>query len=184
MKQPGCVHIISKHRAFKIDRKKISAIASEICRRLGVAHYEVCLQFVSPQAMRGLNKQYREKDKSTDVLSFPQYAWKRPLKFQKDPPDPRPIINPLPLGDVVISAADAAYNVKNSPEKLEREICFLVVHGILHLVGHDHMKPADKKRMFAEQTKLMRLFAGTKTKDPMWLNCIKPIKKQSRKKKS
>ncbi len=175
MNQPGCVHIISNHRAFKIDRKKISAIASEICRRLGVAHYEVCLQFVSPQTMRELNRRYLEKDKSTDVLSFPQYSWKRPLKFQKDPPEPRPIVNPLPLGDVVISALDASENVNKSKEKLQREICFLLVHGILHLVGHDHMKPQEKKRMFAEQTKLMRIFAGGKGKRPLWHGCIDPV---------
>lgn len=129
--------------------------------------------------MRDLNLRYLEKDKSTDVLSFPQYTWKRPLKFQKDPPEPRPIVNPLPLGDVVISALDAAENVKNSQEKLPREICFLLVHGILHLVGHDHMKPKEKKRMFAEQAKLMRLFAGGRGKKPMWYDCIKPLSSKS-----
>jgi probable rRNA maturation factor len=134
--------------------------------------------------MQELNKQYREKDKSTDVLSFPQYTWKKPLKFQKDPPEPRPIINPLPLGDVVISAVDAADNVNNSQEKLSREICFLLVHGILHLVGHDHMKLAEKKRMFAEQTKLMRLFSGKKSKPPMWQGCIVPASKSQPLKKT
>ena len=176
MKQVDCVHVINKHRAYKVDRKKVSVIASEICRRLGVAHYEVCLQFVSPRMMRSLNKQYREKDKSTDVLSFPQYSWKRPLKFQKDPAQPRPLINPMPLGDVVISADDAATNALDSKQDLAREICFLLVHGILHLVGHDHMKPTDKKRMFAEQRKLMRLFSGSKSKSPAWADCVKPLK--------
>jgi probable rRNA maturation factor len=184
VKQPACVHIISNQRAFKIDRKKIAAIAGEICRRLGVAHYEVCLQFVTPQAMQSLNKHYREKDTSTDVLSFPQYTWKRPLKFQKDPPDPRPIVNPLPLGDVVISARDASENVNNVQDKLPREICFLLVHGILHLVGHDHMKPSEKKRMFSEQAKLMRVFAGTKKKAPLWDGCIKKVSTQGTSKKS
>ena len=153
------------------------SIATEISRRLGVAHYEICLMFISPRSMKSLNKQFRDKDKSTDVLSFPQYTWKRPLKVRKDPPATRPILNPMPLGDVVISADDAAANAVDSGHDLSKEICFLMIHGILHLVGHDHMKPAEKKRMFAEQAKLMRIFGGGKSKAPLWDDCVIPVKK-------
>lgn len=182
MKEPTCVHVINKYRAYKVDRKKVIGIASEICRRLGVSHYEVCLQFVSPRTMRDLNQQYRDKDKSTDVLSFPQYDWKRPLKVQKNPPASKPILNPMPLGDIVISVDDAACNVKASRQDLDREVCFLVVHGILHLVGHDHMKSAEKKRMFAEQAKLMRQFSGSKSSPPAWTDCVKPTRSGGKKK--
>jgi probable rRNA maturation factor len=155
-----------------VNRAKISMIASEIARRLGVNHYEICLSFVSPSAMRLLNLQFRDKNSSTDVLAFPQYNWKRPLKVSSKPPPLRPILNPLPLGDVVISTGDAAANANESGHELAKEICFLIIHGILHLVGHDHMKPAERKRMFAEQRKLMRIFSATKCKPAVWKGCI------------
>ena len=169
------VHVMNNYRSYKVNRKLVTALAAEICRHLRVAHYELCVQFVSPKAMQELNSQYREKNVSTDVLAFPQYKWKRALKFQVDPPSTRPILNPLPLGDIVISTDDAAANAKTSKHQLDKEICFLIVHGVLHLVGHDHKKAGEKKRMFAEQKKLMRIFVGNKTKKPAWDGCIKPV---------
>lgn len=176
IKNVACVHVTNRYRRFNVDRKKISQIVTEVSRRLGIAQYEICVQFVSPAAMRRLNKQYRKQDKTTDVLSFPQCEWKRPLKVQKDPAPTVKIMNPLPLGDVVISPADATLNARDSGHELAKEICFLMVHGILHLVGHDHMKPGERRRMFAEQTKLMRLFSGGRSGRPVWTGCVKKSK--------
>jgi probable rRNA maturation factor len=173
------VHVMNNYRSYKVNRKQVTALAAEICRRLRVAHYEVCVQFVSPKAMEALNAQYRNKKQSTDVLAFPQYKWKRALKFQDNPPLTRPVLNPLPLGDIVISTDDAAANAKTSKHQLDKEICFLIVHGVLHLVGHDHKKEAQKKRMFAEQRKLMRIFSGTKMKNPAWDGCVKAVAKKA-----
>jgi probable rRNA maturation factor len=173
----AAVHVTNNYRSYKVNRKQITTLAAEICLRLRVAHYEVCVQFVSPKVMRSLNSQYRDKDMSTDVLAFPQYNWKRALKFQANPPTSRPILNPLPLGDIVISTEDAAANAKESKSNLDKEICFLMVHGILHLVGHDHLKPAEKKRMFGEQKKLMGVFSGSKLKAPAWTGCVTPAGK-------
>jgi probable rRNA maturation factor len=172
IKKVDCVHVTNNQRSYTINRAKVALIATEVARRLGVNHYEICLRFVSPKAMRSLNRQYRDKDKSTDVLSFPQYVWKRPLKVKTQPPPSRPILNPLPLGDVVISTSDAAENARDSGHEIGKEVCFLIIHGILHLVGHDHMKPSEKKRMFSEQRKLMRLFSATKTRPAAWKGCM------------
>jgi probable rRNA maturation factor len=174
-----CVHVTNSQRSYAVDRTKITSLATEISRRLGVSHYEICLRFVNPKTMRSLNLQYRDKDKSTDVLSFPQYTWKRPLKVKSQAPATRPILNPMPLGDVVISTDDAAANAKESGHDLAKEVCFLMIHGILHLVGHDHMKPLEKKRMFLEQRKLMRIFAPTKSRPAAWTDCVK-IKRKSK----
>lgn len=173
IKNVACVHVTNRYRHFKVDRKKISQIVTEVSRRLGIAQYEICVQFVSPTAIRRLNKQYRKQDKTTDVLSFPQCEWKRPLKVQKDPAPTVKIMNPLPLGDVVISPTDATLNARGSGHDLAKEICFLIVHGILHLAGHDHMKTGERRRMFAEQTKLMRLFSGGRSGKPVWTGCVK-----------
>jgi probable rRNA maturation factor len=122
--------------------------------------------------MQALNKKYRHQDKSTDVLSFPQYNWKRALKVKSTPTSAVKILNPLPLGDVIICADEAENNAQETGHTLDKEVCFLLVHGILHLVGHDHMKTSEKKRMFTEQRKLMRFFSGGKSKEPAWKYCI------------
>ncbi len=186
IKHVACVHVTNHNRNYRIDRNKIIKIVSEVSRRLGVAQYEICVQFVSPNRMRSLNKTYRHQDKSTDVLSFPQYDWRRPPKVQKTPSPEVKVLNPLPLGDVVISTSDAALNAAESGHDLSKEICFLLVHGILHLVGHDHMKPAEKRKMFSEQSKLMRFFSGRRPAFPAWNGCAKKIgaKKQIKKTKS
>lgn len=178
MDHESCVHVINKVRKFKVDTKRVTNIAVEICERLGVHHYEVCVQFISPKAMRDLNKTFRQKDKSTDVLSFPQYTWKKALKAEtgKLSLAKRKIMNPMPLGDVVISLEDALANAEESRHGFDQEVCFLLVHGILHLVGHDHMKPGEKRRMFAEQKKLMTCLRGRK-KSPLWQGCVSSLKK-------
>jgi probable rRNA maturation factor len=186
IKHVACVHVTNHNRNYRIDRNKIIKIVSEVSRRLGVAQYEICVQFVSPNKMRSLNKIYRHQDKSTDVLSFPQYDWRRPPKVQKTPSPEVKVLNPLPLGDVVISTSDAALNAAESGHDLSKEICFLLVHGILHLVGHDHMKPAEKRKMFSEQSKLMRIFSGRRPAFPAWSGCAKKIatKRSTKKTKS
>ena len=174
-----CIQIINRVRTYKLNEAKIKNIAVEVCERLGVHHYEVSLQFVGPQKMRALNKEFREKDKSTDVLSFPQYEWKVPLKIKSSEalPKRRKVLNPMPLGDVVISLDDALGNAQDSGHGLDQEVCFLMVHGILHLVGHDHMKAKDKKLMFAEQDKLMKILSD-KPKKFSFHKCVTPLKKR------
>jgi probable rRNA maturation factor len=83
---------------------------------------------------------------------------------------------------VVISPSDAASNALESGSDLDKEVCFLVVHGILHLVGHDHMKPGEKRRMFAEQKKLMRIFAGGRSSKPQWDGCIRRMRSSDQRK--
>lgn len=179
MDESACVQVINKVRSYRVNKKQITKIAVEICERLSVHHYEVCIQFIGPKSMRQLNKKFRHKDKSTDVLSFPQYTWKRGLKAETGTITSvkRSVMNPMPLGDVVISLDDAAKNASESSHGLDQELCFLMVHGILHLVGHDHMKPTDKKKMFAEQRKLMNCFKASNKKPALWSRCVTKIKK-------
>ena len=174
-----CVQVIGKVRGYKIDSKKLTLLTAQVCERLGVHHYHLCVQFVGTKTMKSLNKKFRAKDKSTDVLSFPQYEWKTPLKFHDGPITTvkRKVMNPMPLGDVVISLSDAAVNAKESKHGLDQEVCFLVVHGLLHLVGHDHMKAGEKKRMFGEQDKIMSMFAKAKDKKPDWSKCVTKARK-------
>jgi len=119
-----------------------------------------------------LNRDYRGKDKPTDVLSFGQGDGE-PIPL---PPGMHP-----PLGDVVISLDTAARQVEDgalprlwpalggppAPQwDLLDEVTFLMLHGVLHLVGHDHMVPAEAEQMYGEEARLLprllnRRAAGT-----------------------
>ncbi|HEY8552892.1 MAG TPA: rRNA maturation RNase YbeY [Thermaerobacter sp.] len=112
-----------------------------------VVPVEVALTFVDDAAIRELNRRYRGKDAPTDVLSFPQLepAEVRQLKVRTrghqdadagDEPAPWP--EPLPLGDVVISLERAATQAREYGHSLDREVGYLLAHGVLHLLGYDH----------------------------------------------
>ena len=97
---------------------------------------EISVLFVDDARMKALNKEFRNKDEVTDVLSFPQY------EALKDDGVSDPFIY---LGDVVISLEQATRQAEEFGHSLEREIVYLTVHSVLHLFGYDHMTEEDRK---------------------------------------
>lgn len=93
--------------------------------------------------IRELNRQYLGHDATTDVLSFPAE-------------ETNPETGTRYLGDVILSVPQAALQARAAGHPVEAEVQLLVVHGILHLLGHDHAKAAEKARMWAVQAKAMR----------------------------
>lgn len=99
--------------------------------------------------MRTLNSQWRGIDRTTDVLSFP-------MLDNNELAAARTSKKPTLLGDIVISAPKAERQARQIGHSLEREMTFLMVHGLLHLVGYDHETgEADEVRMIARQRELM-----------------------------
>lgn len=94
---------------------------------------EVSVSFVGDEEIRNLNRDYRGVDKSTDVLSFPM--------------DDEFIIVSRILGDVIINTRRVMEQAKELGHSNERELSYLTVHSILHLLGYDHMEDEDKKEM-------------------------------------
>lgn len=144
-------------RGYEVDETKLRTVARTVLARLGLGECELSVQLVGSKGIRRLNKVHRGKDKATDVLSFPQEEFPRPVRVRavgkaakRGRGEP-----PRVLGDVVISLPDAEKNARRIGQDLDREVCFLLVHGILHLGGHDHMKPAEERRMLKEQRRLM-----------------------------
>ena len=89
--------------------------------------------------IRKINKEHREKDQETDVLSFPQYDGLKDMEELEE--------DELCLGDIVISVEKALEQATLYAHSFEREMCFLVVHSVLHLLGYDHMTPEDELEM-------------------------------------
>jgi probable rRNA maturation factor len=102
--------------------------------------YVVGLHFVDDEAIRALNAEHRGKDSHTDVLSFPLHD-PNGMRFVL-PPDV-----PAHLGDVVVSYPRAAEQAREFGHSLEREVAYLVAHGVLHILGYDHEAEDDRRRM-------------------------------------
>ena len=102
---------------------------------------EVSVSFVSNKEIRSLNKAYRAKDKETDVLSFPLTGEDGTTEINAE-------TGAVLLGDVVISLEMAVKQANMYGHSLEREIGFLTVHSMLHLLGYDHeTSPLDERIM-------------------------------------
>lgn len=110
---------------------------------------EVSLTIVSNEEIRELNREHREKDSVTDVLSFPLGE---NGEFDIDPET-----NRIMLGDIVISAERAAEQAKEYGHTFEREMCFLATHSMFHLLGYDHeVSSEEEKIMFEKQEKVLK----------------------------
>lgn len=100
--------------------------------------------FIDNEKIRQINKEYRNIDKETDVISF---ALEDDKTFNTD--------KFRFLGDIYISIDKAKSQAKDYGHSLKREICFLSIHGILHLLGYDHMNEEDEKIMFNLQEEIL-----------------------------
>ena len=100
---------------------------------------EVSVSFVDNAEIRDLNKKFRGMDKSTDVLSFPLFD------YEGESEEP-PVDEMLGmLGDIVLSLEQADLQAKEYGHSFEREVAFLTVHSMLHLLGYDHMDDGPQK---------------------------------------
>lgn len=100
--------------------------------------YEISLLITDDETIRKYNKEYRNKDRATDVLSFP---------MEDD----------IILGDVAISFETAKRQSEEAEINIDREVAFLFIHGLLHLLGYDHeTSQEDEEEMFALQEKILK----------------------------
>lgn len=96
----------------------------------------VNIVLTNPENIRKMNKEYRNIDKETDVLSFPM--------FEKYELEERQVINEDVLGDIVISIERVKEQSKEYGHSFERELSYMAVHGFYHLMGYDHIDEEDK----------------------------------------
>ncbi|SMO50194.1 rRNA maturation RNase YbeY [Melghirimyces algeriensis] len=108
---------------------------------------EVSVTFVDNEEIHRLNREYRQVDRPTDVLSFPQWEpgeeWLVPEGEN------------IPLGDIVISVPTAREQAIRYQHSFEREIGFLAVHGFLHLLGYDHQNEEEERKMVSRQEEIL-----------------------------
>ncbi len=105
---------------------------------------EVSISIVSNEEIQELNKNYRNKDYATDVLSFPLLS---DFNINDD--------NIVAIGDIVISLEKAKEQAKEYGHSIKREVGFLTAHSMLHLLGYDHMEENEAKIMFEKQEEIL-----------------------------
>ena len=111
---------------------------------------EVSVTFTDNEGIHALNRQYRGVDRPTDVLSFPLFDYEG---TSEEPPVDEWIGI---LGDIVLSLEQAEKQAEEFGHSFEREVAFLCVHSMLHLLGYDHETgEEDEREMRAKQTKIM-----------------------------
>jgi len=113
---------------------------------------EVSITFVTNEAIREINREYRDKDQPTDVISF---------ALEEMGEGEVGIIGegiPRILGDIIISTDRTREQAVEYGHSFERELGFLAVHGFLHLLGYDHMTEQDEKEMFSKQDEILSSF--------------------------
>lgn len=110
---------------------------------------EVCVALVSDEDIRALNRQYRGIDAETDVLSFWSDLGIEEIERLRESGDA------LPLGDIVISVDRAVEQAERFGHPFRRELAYLTVHGVLHLLGYDHEREADRTAMRSAEEEVL-----------------------------
>ena len=115
-------------------------------------HCEVSVTFIDNEGIHELNKKYRNVDRPTDVLSFPLFDFDGDMD---EPPIDEVMSN---LGDIVVSLEKAKEQAEEYGHSFEREVAFLCVHSMLHLLGYDHERSDEEDvEMRSKQTEIMKI---------------------------
>jgi rRNA maturation RNase YbeY len=138
------VRLTGRRGLPQLDRARLRRRAAGILRALGLPEAELSVQLIGDAEMAELNGRYRRRRGPTDVLSFSlvegHFAERRGAL----------------LGDVVVSLETAARQAGRGRRTLEDEVLRLLVHGVLHLIGHDHVRAREARAMRAEERRVMR----------------------------
>lgn len=128
----------------KIDENDLVNVIEKVSELLGIESSIVSIVLVDNEYIHKINKEYRNVDRETDVISF---------AFMDDETNPESGITDL--GEIYISLEKAHSQSKEYGHSFKRELCFLLTHGLLHLLGYDHMTEEDEKEMFGLQEEVL-----------------------------
>jgi probable rRNA maturation factor len=144
------VRMQNRQRSLSIDTRTLKQRLQQAMAYLGCADQELSVVLAGDRFLRILNRTYRHQDRATNVLAFPQ------LPVTDNAP-----ITPL-LGDVIVSLPTAAREAHAGQQSLEDRVLYLLLHGLLHLLGYDHERSAtDRRRMEALEHSLLAHLASS-----------------------
>src|SRR6266436_3258277 len=138
------IRIHNRQRTVAIDTPVVRKRLLQIMVYLGCTDQELSVVFGSDRLLQELNRTYRHKDRPTNVLAFPQSP-----TYEGEPATPM-------LGDVIVALPTAAREAHDLQQSLEERVVYLLLHGILHLLGYEHEGPAaQRRRMEAREQEVL-----------------------------
>ena len=136
------VFIHSRVRTVLIRETVVGQVLQQLLALVGETTSEISIEFVGDARMRRLNRDYRQKDQTTDVLAFAGWEAGGPA-------------SPM-LGDVVVSVPTAKRQAESLGHSLNEELIRLLIHGLLHVVGYDHeLGEKEAQRMRRKENQLL-----------------------------
>lgn len=123
------MEVFNRQRLYTINRQEAALLAADVLRRIDQPVASMTITFIRDALMQQLNREYRQIDAPTDVLSFAYHENEEPGE---------PLANTLNPGDVIISVETAARYAEKRGLTFRQEIRNLIIHGTLHLAGYDH----------------------------------------------
>ena len=139
--------ILNQSNSALRQKRQLNLICQLVDKEIGELKGMVNLIFCDDRTIRNLNRNYRQKDKVTDVLTFTYY------EDSAEPQDPTSL-----LGEIIISIPQTKRQAHEYDVSFESELYKLCVHGLLHLRGYDHEKDADYRVMKLLEEKIMESF--------------------------
>ncbi|KIL44445.1 rRNA maturation RNase YbeY [Jeotgalibacillus soli] len=142
-----------------MDTELVQALLNFAANKEGIpADSECSVTFVTSERIKEINREYRQKDQPTDVISF---------AMEEEGEGEVRIVGgediPRMLGDIIISVEVARKQATEYDHSFSRELGFLALHGFLHLLGYDHIDKKDEEKMFGRQTALLEEFGLTRS---------------------
>jgi probable rRNA maturation factor len=144
--------IENNQTAVAINIQDIERIAQTILSALNYADYDLGILITTNEEMHQYNKEYRQQDKPTDILSFPYH----PDLMAGERIDPE-IEEDKNLGDIILAPQYIMDDLERWEQSFDTRIKVLLVHGILHLLGYDHIEDADYEVMKQKEEELFSL---------------------------
>ena len=158
------INLKNEKKAKKYLVNIVNALNSaEKVLKISCSNIELNLTFVSKTSIKKLNKNTRGVNKVTDVLSYPTLLTEnsgiidKKISKKNFPYDINPETGNIMLGDIVICVPRCIQQSKKFGTTKTREICYLSVHGLLHLLGYDHMTNEDKKLMREKEEEILKV---------------------------
>ncbi len=145
------IYVRNATRKHRLNLRALERTARRLLAEERLGGASLSLSFVGDRAMRRLNRVHRGRDRTTDVLAFPLFEPFRVPRRKQGRALPETL-----LGDVVINLDAAGRQGRDYGAPLAAEVTRLLIHGVLHLVGHDHEIAAERVRMVRAERRLVR----------------------------
>lgn len=156
---------------YPFDAKQtMEAVAEAVLKTEGCPYQaQINVLLTDNEGIRAFNRQYRQIDRETDVLSFPNLEFALPGDFRIGQGQEADCFDPdsgeLILGDIILSVERIASQAEEYGHSLRRELAFLVAHSMLHLCGYDHMEPEEAVVMEQKQEQVLSSLGITRESD-------------------